>query len=139
MRSCTSLIPLTIMEITMNLYYKLTAGILCLGLLAACGSTSPPSQQLTETQMVIQQAEQLGAEDYAPLEIRDARIKLEQAREAVKEENYDKAIRLAEHARVDAELAQIKARSGKAQKEVTELRESIRVLKAEIERNQNRN
>lgn len=123
----------------MNLYYKLTAGILCLGLLAACGSTSPPSQQLTETQMVIQQAEQLGAEDYAPLEIRDARIKLEQAREAVKEENYDKAIRLAEHARVDAELAQIKARSGKAQKEVTELRESIRVLKAEIERNQNRN
>ncbi|MCH8556674.1 MAG: DUF4398 domain-containing protein [Balneolia bacterium] len=123
----------------MRLYQKLFTGVICLGLLTACGSTNPPTQQLTETQMVIQQAEELGAEDYAPLEIRDARIKLDLAREAVKDEEYDKAIRLAEHARLDAELAQIKARSGKAQKEVAELRESIRVLKSEIERNQRNN
>jgi len=121
----------------MNQFYKLLACVTLLGWLTACGSTNPPSQQLTETQMVIQQAEQLGAEDYAPLEIREARIKLELAREAVKTKEYEKAIRHAEHARVDAELAQIKAQSGKAQKEVAELRESIRVLKAEIERNQN--
>lgn len=123
----------------MNLYYKISTCIVCLGVLAACGSTNPPSQQLTDTQMVIQQAEELGAEEYAPLEIRESRKKLEQAKEAVKQEEYEKAIKFAEQARVDAELAQIKARSGKAQKEVAELRESIRVLKAEIQRNQNRN
>lgn len=121
----------------MNQYYKIFASVVCLGLLTACGSTNPPNQQLTETQMVIQQAELLGAGDYAPLEIREAKIKLELAREAVKANEYDKAILLAEQARVDAELAQIKAQSGKAQKEVAELRESIRVLKAEIERNRN--
>lgn len=121
----------------MNLYQKLFTVVIGFGLLTACASTNPPNQQLTETQMVIQQAEQLGAEDYAPLEIRDANIKLALAREAVEDGKYEKAIKLAEHARVDAELAQIKSQSGKAKKEVAELRESIRVLKAEIERNQN--
>lgn len=125
------------MEFTMSLYQKIFTIVIGFGLMTACASTNPPNQQLTETQMVIQQAEQLGAEDYAPLEIRDAKIKLELAREAVDDKNYKKAIKLAEHARVDAELAQIKAQSGKAKKEVAELRESIRVLKAEIERNQN--
>jgi len=124
-------------EFDMDLKYKLVTCVMISGLLMACGSTNPPSQQLTETQMVIQQAEQLGAAEYAPLEIRAAKIKLEQAREAVEAKEYDKAIQLAEQARVDAELAQIKAQSGKAQKEVAELRESIRVLKAEIERNRN--
>lgn len=120
----------------MNPYNKLLTCIVGLALLSACASTNPPSQQLTETQMVIQQAEQLGADEHAPLEIRDARIKLGLAREAVDNEDYPKAIRLAEHARVDAELAQAKAQSAKATKAVEELRESIRVLKSEIERNQ---
>lgn len=121
----------------MKIYQKLLTGVIGLGMLAACGTTNPPTQQLTETQMVIQQAEQLGAEEYAPLEIRAAKIKLGLAREAVEAKEFEKAIRLAEQARVDAELAQIKAQSGKAGKEVAELRESIRVLKAEIERNRN--
>ena len=99
----------------MKFYQNILILVIGLGLLAACGTTNPPSQQLTETQMVIQQAEQLGAEDYAPLEIRDAKIKLGLAREAVEAKEYEKAIRLAEQARVDAELAQIKAQSGKAQ------------------------
>ena len=66
----------------MKLYKKILISVIGLGLVAACGTTNPPSQQLTETQMVIQQAEQLGAEDYAPLEIRNAKIKLGLAREA---------------------------------------------------------
>ncbi|MCH8569663.1 MAG: DUF4398 domain-containing protein [Balneolales bacterium] len=120
----------------MKQYYKFLACVIGLGLLTACGSTNPPTQQLTETQMVIQQAEQDGAEEYAPLEIREAKIKLNLAREAVEKEEYEEAILLAEQARVSAELAQVRAQSGKAQKAVAELRESIRVLKAEIERNQ---
>ena len=83
--------------------------------------------------MVIEQAEQDGAEEHAPLEIRDAKIKLQQARDAVEEKEYEKAIRLLDHARVDAELAQAKAQSAKSQKAAEELRESIRVLKEELE------
>jgi uncharacterized protein YqfA (UPF0365 family) len=126
-----------ILEIQMKQYYNLITCVVGLGLLTACGSTNPPNQQLTETKMVIQQAEQQGAEDYAPLEIREAKIKLDLANKAVENKDYDKAILLAEQARVDAELAQVKAQSGKAKAAVAELRESIRVLKAEIERNQN--
>jgi len=107
--------------------------------LTACGSTNPPTQQLTETQMVIQQAEQMGANEYAPLEIREARKKLNQAEAAVKEKEYEHAIRLLEHARVDAELAQMKSRSGKSQEAVTELRESIRTLQEEITRKNGNN
>jgi predicted S18 family serine protease len=113
-----------------------SAGIM---LLAACGTTNPPTQKLTQTETVIGQAAQIGAGDYAPLELREARRKLDEARRAYDRKDYDQAARLAEQARVDAELAQIKTLSGKAEKAVTELRESIRMLKEEIEMNRNRN
>lgn len=107
--------------------------------LSACGSTNPPTQKLTETHMVINQAEQIGAGDYAPLEIREARRKLDEARGAYDNKDYKEAAMLAEQARVDAELAQIKTLSGKSQKAVHELREGIRMLKEEIQQRENRN
>jgi hypothetical protein len=121
----------------MNRYLKILPMIIGIGLIAACGSTNPPTQQLTETRMVIEQAEQVGAQEYAPLEFRNAGIKLEQARAASEAKEYEKAIRLAEQARVDAELAQVKALSAKSQKAAAELKESIRVLQQELERKNN--
>lgn len=105
-------------------------------ILSACGSTQPPMQTIAETRVAVRQAEQIGARDYAPLEIRQARKKLEQAQTLVEEKKYEEAKRLAEEAKVDAELAGAKALSGKAQRAVRELREGIKVLKEEIERNQ---
>lgn len=102
--------------------------------MVACGSTNPPTQQLTETQMLIQQADQEGAANYAPLEIREAKRKLEQARSAVDQEDFDRALRLLEQANVDAELAHKKSLSSKSQETVFELRENIRTLQEEIER-----
>jgi hypothetical protein len=117
-----------------NRYLIILPMIVGIVLIAACGSTNPPTQQLTETRMVIEQAEQVGAQEYAPLELRDAGIKLQQARDAVEEKEYEKAIRLLDHARIDAEVAQVKALSAKSQKASEELRESIRVLREELER-----
>lgn len=111
--------------------------IIGIGFLAACASMAPPTQQLTETRMVIEQAENVGAQEFAPLELRDAGIKLQQARDAVEAKDYKKAKRLLEHARVDAELAQVKALSAKSQSAAAELRESIRTLKEELEENNN--
>lgn len=121
----------------MNRYLKTVPIIIGIGFFAACGSMNPPTQQLTETRMVIEQAEQVGAQEFAPLELRDAGIKLQQAHDAVDAKEYEKAIRLLEHARVDAELAQVKALSAKSQKAAAELRESIRVLKEELEEKNN--
>ncbi|MEQ8524301.1 DUF4398 domain-containing protein [Gracilimonas sp.] len=103
--------------------------------LSACASTKPPADKLTQVEASIQQAEQVGAENYAPLEIREARKKLTEARELVAKEKYEKAKRTADRAMVDAELAQMKSLSEKAQKAVRELRESIRVLQEEIQNN----
>jgi outer membrane PBP1 activator LpoA protein len=108
-------------------------------ILSACGTTNPHMQQLTQTDTVINQASQIGADDYAPLELREARKKLDAARQAMDKKEYDRAARLAEQARVDAELAHIKTLAGKAQKAVVELRESIRLLKEEIEQRESRN
>lgn len=100
--------------------------------LAACATTQPPTQKLTETETVIRQADQIGANDYAPLEIREARQKLDRAKAAMDREEYEEAGRLAEQARVDAELAHMKTLSGKAQMAVKELKESIQLLQDEL-------
>lgn len=104
----------------------------------ACASTKPPSQQLTQLETSIKQAEQIGANDYAPLEIREARKKLEKARALVGQEKYEDAELVAERAMVDAELAQVKTLSSKSQKAVKQLQESIKTLQEEIENNLNR-
>lgn len=115
--------------------------ILCLGIsmvFVSCASSRPPVQEIAQSEAVINQADQVGAEEYAPLEIREARKKLQNARELESQEKYEEARRMALRAEVDAELAEAKALSEKAQNAVQQLRESIRLLKEEIERKQQR-
>lgn len=106
--------------------------------MGACASTKPPSEKLTRVKSSIQQAEQVGANDFAPLEIREARKKLEKAEKLVGKKKYEEAKLMADRAMVDADLAQIKTLSEKSQKAVNELRESIKVLKQEIQNNLNK-
>ena len=115
---------------------KVILGSLVLIIATSCATTKPPTDELARTQAAINQAEQVGARDYAPLEIREAKKKLEQARELMDRKEFERAARLADQAEVDAELAEVKTLSGKAQKAVNELRESIKALKQEILRNQ---
>lgn len=115
---------------------KLILGCILLFVASSCASTKPPTDKLTRTQVAINQAEQVGARDYAPLEIREAKKKLEKAQELIEQKKYEQAARLSDEAEVDAQLAEAKTVSGKAQKAVRELRESIKALKQEIERNQ---
>ena len=104
----------------------------------ACASTKPPTQEITQVESYIQQAEQVGADDYAPLEIREARKKLEKAKAQVSQEQYEDAELTAEKAMVDAELAQIKTLSAKSQRAVQQLRESIKALQEEIQNHLNK-
>lgn len=115
-------------------HWILVSGFAVIGI--SCATTKPPTENVTRAENTIKQAEQVGADNYAPLEIREARKKLERSRALIEEEEYEEAKRLADQAEIDAELAEVMTLSEKSQKAVHELRESIRILQEEITRNQ---
>jgi len=115
----------------------LMASFFLVSILALSGCADkvpPPTQQVTMATQAISQAESSGAFDLAPLELKSAREKLTQAKLAMEQEKNDQARRLADEAIIDANLAEAKARSAKSQKVVEELKESIRILREEINR-----
>ena len=108
------------------------AGLLTL---AACASTPPaPTQALQAAEAAITSAEQARVADYASVELNAARENLAAARKAVQSEDMDKAERLAEQSRVNAELASAKAGLIKAKAINEEMETSIEVLKQEMQR-----
>lgn len=115
--------------------------LLALGclVLVGCGSSAPavgPVQPtITSAERATAEAEQAGAAQSAPLELRTARQKIDRAREVLAQGDDRRALRLAEQAAVDAELAEAKARAATAQTAIDEIRATIRVLREEIERN----
>ena len=104
-------------------------------LLSGCASSRVPPPDLSSSRNAVAEADQAGAAEAAPLALRNARMKLEEAQRALNDEDYERAMRLSEQAQVDAEYAEAKARASTAQAAIDELRESIRVLRDEIERN----
>ena len=114
----------------------LSSAALLLALVATgCASSRVPPPDLSAARLAVAEADQAGAAEAAPLALRNARLKMEQAQTAINQEDYERAMIFAEQAQVDAEFAEAKARSVKAQEAVDELRESIQVLRDEIERN----
>lgn len=105
-------------------------------IISSCASTKPPSEEMARTEAAINQANQVGARDYAPLQLRNARKKYDQAKKLISQKKYDEAKRMAERAQVDAELAEETSLSEKAQNAVKQLKESIKILKQEIQQNQ---
>lgn len=98
--------------------------------LAACGPTRPPPDLLGGAQKQLGNARALAAQTYAPLELRFAEERLDQAKTAISDGDYTLAANLADESAVNSELAAMKARLGK-------LREAVDTLKqqnAEIER-----
>ncbi len=104
------------------------------GLFGCATKYPPPSSQLTIANSAINQAEKAGAYESAPVELKAAREKLEQAKESMNRKDNLTAKWLAEQATIDANLAEAKARTVKSQKAVQEIKESIETLKKEIER-----
>lgn len=103
--------------------------------LAGCAVQVPaPEKEVALATQSIVQAENSGAVEFAPMELKSARDKLNQAQLAMDREEHVGARRLADEAMVDANLAEAKARSAKSQKVVEELKESIRILQQEMNR-----
>lgn len=108
------------------------AGLLTLG---ACASAAPPSENILAAEMAIANAEQSRAAENAAAELAEAREKLVSAKAAIKEDKMVIGSRLAEQARVDAELATAKNNAVKAMAVNAEMQKSSEILKQEMQRN----
>ncbi len=109
------------------------AGVMAL---AACSSTpKPPTEALQAAEQAIETAEQARVADYASPELGEAREKLTAARMAVQEEEMERAQRLAEQSRADAELALARAQASKANVVNDEMKKSTSTIKQEMQRN----
>ena len=102
--------------------------------LGACATTEPPTAQLAVSRAAVSDAISAGGGEYAPTTIRRAQDMLDRGNAAMIAHQYADARRYAEEAEVDARLAAATARSGKAQKAVTEVQLSIQALKEELAR-----
>ncbi len=102
--------------------------------LAACGPTKPPPDLLGNAQQSLSSARSSGAATFAPLELRFAEERFNQAQAAVQDRDYTLAANLAEESSANSELATIKARLGKLRESVDQLKqdnaEINRVLQA---------
>lgn len=83
-------------------------------ILPGCATTPAPTNQVAVSTAALAQANTAGAPELAPAEMRIAREKLLRANAAMTAKDYRHALWLAQEAQVDAELAEIKARSSKA-------------------------
>ena len=103
--------------------------------LMGCAAPREPVKEIGKAETAVHSAEQeRGASDAAGLELTMAREKLDRAKTALRDKDYDKAERLAEEAAADAELGKVKAQSDAAQKSVTELESAIQSLRGEAQR-----
>jgi len=109
------------------------------GLLAACAGPEMerPVAQMTRAEAAIQDAIQAGARESAARELQSAQRHFGQAQRASTNEDFAEAMRLAEKAEADAELAEATARNAATQTTVAELKEGIRVLQEELDRSLN--
>ena len=101
------------------------AGVVAFGA-AACSSIPPPTDQMTVARASVDAANAAGAQGFAPAELRLANDKLTQAQRAVTDRDYRTALRLAEEANGDAQLALAKTQSTKAHQAATDAQAAAR-------------
>ncbi|GBC62993.1 DUF4398 domain-containing protein [Desulfonema ishimotonii] len=107
--------------------------VLGLLLMAGCASQAigPVKQNISQAETMISRAVQSGAEEYAPLELKLAEEKLQEARAALEAEETDVASQKAEEAMMKAKLAEARARTEKARTRVRDEQKDVELLRNE--------
>ena len=113
----------------------LAASVGAVFLLGGCASTPAPTAQIQAAQQAIADAERAGAGEHAAGELTQARNRLASANTSVQDERMEEAARLAEEARVDAELAAARTAAAKALAVNDEMKRSTKALVEEMQRN----
>ena len=118
------------------LEYSLAVG-LGLSALNIAGCASPPKAEIAKAELALEYAESAGAQNGAPLEMRDAKKELDEAKVLAKKRDNLGAKRKAEKAQLGAEYAQAVTASKQWQKAVDEIKASQASLKQELDRSGN--
>jgi hypothetical protein len=101
--------------------------------LHACSSRRPPTAKLSTADLAVREASDRTASEHAPLDLRLAREKLDKARAAVDDNEYDRAERYADQALVDAQVAEAKSRAAQSEETLQQTRQNIEALRREAE------
>jgi len=113
----------------LGVYGVLVAAALAL---TGCAHHTATRENLASARTSVESARRSGAPADAPVEFRRAEDKLNAAEAAARDERYGEAKRLAEEARIDADLAEQNAQSARARRAVAELQQSISVLRQQM-------
>ena len=116
------------------LLLRLSVALAGAAVLVACASLPPPTEQMAVSAAALNSATAAGGVQWAPQDMRSAQDKLDRARQAMNEKDYERALWLAQDAQANAQLAEKKAGAGKARKAADELAEASRVLSEELNR-----
>lgn len=102
-------------------------------LISLNGCSTPKSKTLPIAQSTMKNVGQdADVVKHAPLELRVAKDKLEQAEKAAKDDENEAAERLAKEALVNLELAEVRAEAQKTAKTVKDMEKSISTLREEL-------
>jgi hypothetical protein len=107
--------------------------VLVVLIFSACSVPKPQPDSFVNAEQAIQLAEQVGAEQHSPVELRFAREKLEEAHKGVEYKQYDKTFYLIEQAEINADLAVEKTKAAIVRARVSELAKENAVLRQEFE------
>ncbi len=112
------------------------ASLMASGALAVtgCAHTPSPAPSMAATAASVEAARSAGAPEMAAAELNAARSKLDRARALAAEGDERGAIRLAEEADVNAQLARARAGSERSRRAVTELEAGLQTLRDELNR-----
>lgn len=107
-------------------------GLPALLVLAACASTPVDPGLLDNARTAISQAENAGAEQYSPLELRFARERLASAELHIENQREDGARRMADQAEIEAQLALARTRAAIARAELARKQRELEQIESDL-------
>lgn len=110
----------------------LITALLAALLVIGCATTPPDPTLLDNARTAITHAEAAGAEEYSPLELRFARERLAAGERALVDERTDDAIRLADRAEVEAQLALARTRAALARAELANKEKELEQIRSDM-------
>jgi hypothetical protein len=113
------------------LLIKATALGAAVSILIGCGIAAPKAD-IAYAEATLQSARNVGANEYAAVELERSKNKLQQAKTEMKEGNNESALRLAKESTAEGNLAQAKSEAGKAQASEKQMQQSYKMLKSQL-------
>jgi len=110
---------------------KVTALSVTISVLTACGIAAPKIE-IAYAEAALQSARNADLEGNAGVQLKQAESKLQKAKEEMQDGDNATALRLANEAIADANLAQAKAQAGIARSSEGDMQKSLEMLKTQI-------